>query len=139
MADVADALKNVPLFTGMKPKELKRLRAMMQERSFSEGEAITTEGKAGVGFFVIEDGNVTVSIDGEIVRTLGPGEFFGEIALIDRRPRSATVVAGTDLRCRGMTSWEFRPFVEQHPEVAWALLETLAARLRDAEGRRVDA
>jgi CRP/FNR family cyclic AMP-dependent transcriptional regulator len=139
MADVTQALSNVPLFKGMKPKELKRLGGMMQERSFSEGDAITVEGKAGVGFFVIEDGNASVSVDGEIVRTLGPGEFFGEIALIDSGPRSATVIASTDLRCRGMTSWEFRPFVEQHPNAAWTLLETLAARLRDAEGRRDEA
>jgi CRP/FNR family cyclic AMP-dependent transcriptional regulator len=139
MADVTEALSNVPLFRGIKPKELKRLSAMMQERAFSEGDAITVEGKSGVGFFVIEDGNATVSVDGEIVRTLGPGEFFGEISLIDSGPRSATVVAGTDLRCRGMTSWEFRPFVEQHPDAAWMLLETLTARLRDAESRRQDS
>ena len=84
---------------------------------------------------MIEDGNATVSIDGKIVRTLGPGEYFGEIALIDSGPRSATIVASTDLRCQGITAWEFRPFIEEHPEVAWALLETLASRLRDAEKR----
>ena len=59
-------------------------------------------------------------------------EHFGEIALIDSGPRSATIIAGTDLRCRGMSAWEFRPFVEEHPEVAWALLETLVSRLREA-------
>jgi CRP-like cAMP-binding protein len=107
----------------------------MQERSFDEGDAITTQGKSGIGFFVIEHGNASVSIDGEIVRTLGPGEFFGEIALIDSGPRSATIVASTDLRCHGITAWEFRPFIEQHPEVAWPMLETLASRLRDAEKR----
>jgi CRP/FNR family transcriptional regulator len=107
----------------------------MQERSFGEGDTITSEGKSGVGFFVIEDGNATVSIDGKIVRTLGPGEFFGEIALIDSGPRSATIVATTDLRCQGLTAWEFRPFIEDHPEVAWPMLETLASRLRDAEKR----
>ena len=135
MADVVETLSGVPLFQGVKPKELKKLAERMQERTFSEGDTITTQGKSGVGFFVIEDGNATVSIDGKIVRTLGPGEYFGEIALIDSGPRSATVVATTDLRCRGMTAWEFRPFIEQHPEVAWPLLETLASRVRDAEKR----
>jgi CRP/FNR family cyclic AMP-dependent transcriptional regulator len=135
VADVVETLGGVPLFQGVKPKELKKLAERMQERTFSEGDAITTEGKSGVGFFVIEDGNATVSIDGKIVRTLGPGEYFGEIALIDSGPRSATVVATTDLRCRGMTAWEFRPFIEQHPEVAWPMLETLASRVRDAEKR----
>ena len=74
-----------------------------------------------------------MSLSGEIVRTLGPGDHFGEIALLDDGPRSATVTASTDLRCRGMAAWEFRPFVQEHPEVAWTMLETLAARLREAE------
>jgi CRP-like cAMP-binding protein len=133
MADMEDTLGRVPLFTGVKPKELKKLGKRMTERSFNEGDEITTEGKSGIGFFVIEHGNATVSIGGKILRTLGPGEHFGEVALIDSGPRSATVVATTDLRCRGMSAWEFRPFVEEHPEVAWALLETLVGRLREAE------
>ena len=77
----------------------------MTERSFNEGDEITREGESGIGFFVIEDGNASVSVGGEIVRTLGPGEHFGEIALIDSGPRSATIIAGTDLRCRGMSGW----------------------------------
>jgi CRP/FNR family cyclic AMP-dependent transcriptional regulator len=134
MADMEETLSRVPLFSGIKPKELKKLGKRMKERSFNEGDAITKEGESGIGFFVIEDGNATVSVGGKVVRTLGPGEHFGEIALIDSGPRSATVVAGTDLRCRGMSAWEFRPFVEEHPEVAWALLEELVGRLRKAEG-----
>jgi CRP-like cAMP-binding protein len=133
MADVEETLAKVPLFSGVKPKDLKRLEKRMQERSFNEGDEITKEGESGIGFFVIEDGNATVSIGGKILRTLGPGEFFGEVALIDSGPRSATVVATTDLRCRGMSAWEFKPFVEEHPDVAWALLETLVGRLREAE------
>ena len=133
MADVEQTLAQVPLFAGVKPKDLKRLEKRMTERSFNEGDEITTEGKSGIGFFVIEHGNATVSIGGNILRTLGPGEHFGEVALIDSGPRSATVVATTDLRCRGMSAWEFRPFVEEHPEVAWALLETLVGRLREAQ------
>lgn len=135
MADVEETLARVPLFAGVKPKELKKLGKRMQERNFSEGDTITAEGESGLGFFVIEDGNATVSIDGKIVRTLGPGEYFGDIALIDSGPRSATIVATTDLRCQGLTAWEFRPFIEEHPEVAWAMLETLASRLREAEQR----
>ena len=135
VADVVETLAGVPLFQGVKPKELKKLANRMQERGFGEGDTITAEGKSGVGFFVIEDGNATVSVDGKIVRTLGPGEYFGEIALIDSGPRSATIIATTDLRCQGLTAWEFRPFIEDHPEVAWGMLETLAARLREAEQR----
>src|SRR2546429_8181312 len=135
MAEIAESLSRVPLFASLGKKDLRQLGERMSERTFQEGDTITEQGQRGVGFFVIEEGNATVSINGEIVRTLGPGEWFGEIALIDDGPRSATVVAGTDLRCRGMTAWEFRPFVQERPEVAWPLLETLATRLREAEKR----
>jgi CRP/FNR family transcriptional regulator, cyclic AMP receptor protein len=133
MAETEETLRRVPLFSRVKPKELKRLDRRMTERVFTEGDTITTQGESGIGFFVIEHGNATVSIGGKIIRTLGPGEHFGEVALIDSGPRSATVVATTDLRCRAMSAWEFKPFVEEHPEVAWALLETLVGRLREAE------
>ena len=133
MAEMEDTLARVPLFSGIKPKELKKLSKRMTEREFNEGDEITREGESGIGFFVIEHGNASVSVHGNIVRTLGPGEHFGEVALIDSGPRSATIVASTDLRCRGMSAWEFRPFVEEHPEVAWSLLQTLVGRLRAAE------
>jgi len=136
MADeLVESLKRVPIFAGVRDKELGRLVKAMRDSRFNEGEVITTEGRSGVGFFLIEDGNATVSLRGEIVRTLGPGDHFGEIALIDEGPRSATVTASTDLRCRGLAAWEFKSFVQEHPEVAWPLLETLASRLRDAEER----
>ena len=135
MADAEETLHQVPLFAGVGRKELKKLGKQMSERTFPEGQAITQEGQSGIGFFVIEHGSATVSIGGEVIRTLGPGDWFGEIALIDEGKRTATIVAGTDLRCRGMSAWEFRPFVQSHPEVAWPLLQTLAARLREAEAR----
>jgi CRP/FNR family cyclic AMP-dependent transcriptional regulator len=135
MSDTAENLGRVPLFAGVGKKELRKLAEQMGERTFNEGQTITEEGQSGVGFFVIEHGDATVTVNGQVVRTLGPGEWFGEIALIDAGPRTATIVAGTDLRCRGMTAWEFRPFVQQHPEVAWPLLEQLATRLREAEAR----
>src|SRR5215210_3096982 len=135
VADVVQRLRNVPLFAGVGDKELKRLANVMRESRFNEGEAITTEGRSGIGFFLIEDGEASVAIGGDIVRTIGPGDHFGEIALIDEGPRSATVTASTDLRCRGMAAWEFRSFVQEHPEVAWPLLQTLASRLREAEDR----
>lgn len=135
MAEVVETLRRVPLFAGLEGRELGRLGNLMRESRFAEGDSITTEGESGVGFFVIEDGNATVSRGGEILRTLKPGDHFGEIALIDEGPRSATVVATTDLRCRAIAAWEFKTFVIEHPEVAWPLLETLVARLREAEGR----
>jgi CRP-like cAMP-binding protein len=135
MADTAEALAKVPLFTGIGKRELKRLADRMSERVFREGEVAVEEGRGGAGFWLIEEGEGAVSVQGNAVRTLGPGDYFGEIALIDEGPRSATVTAVTDMRCRGMAAWEFRPFVAEHPDIAWTILQTLARRLREAEGR----
>ena len=131
-----DALKDIPLFAELDQRELERLTRQFKERRFHEGQLVTSEGTAGAGFFVITDGNATVSIGGEIKATLGPGDYFGEIALIDEGVRSATITAATDLVCYGITPWEFRPFVEEHPNVAWALLRALARRLRAAESHQ---
>ena len=131
--DLVSTLKRVPLFSGLSDKDLKRLANSLSERTFPAGHEIAIEGREGVGFFVIESGEVSVSRGGEHIRKLGAGDYFGELAVIDQRPRSATVVADSEVQCRGMTSWAFRPFVEAHGEVAWPLLETLVARLREAE------
>jgi CRP/FNR family cyclic AMP-dependent transcriptional regulator len=128
-----EALRKVPLFPGLSDDDLERLARQMKERRFAEGAPVTTEGAGAAGFFVIVEGNATVSVGGEVRATLGPGDYFGEIALIDEGTRSATITAATDLLCYGLTVWEFKPFVEEHPEVAWALLQTLAQRLRDAQ------
>lgn len=72
---------------------------------------------------------------GETRRILGVGDYFGEMALIDRAPQSARVVAQSDIRCYGLAAWNFKPFVREHPDVAWTLLETLVSRLREAESR----
>ncbi len=136
MADVVDALKRVPLFAGFSQRDLKRVAKNMSEREFPAGAEVTTQGEDGVGFFVIDDGAAEVKVDGGVVRTLGPGEYFGEIAMIDKGPRSATVVATTRLRCRGLTAWAFRPLLQTHPEMAWPMLEALVARLRETERQR---
>ena len=137
MADkeLVSTLKRVPLFAGLSDRDLKRLANTLSERSFPAGHEIAVEGKEGVGFFVIESGEVSVSRGGAHVRKLGPGDYFGEMAVIDQGPRSASVTADSDVKCRGMTAWSFRPFVESHGEVAWPLLEALVKRLREAEVR----
>jgi CRP/FNR family transcriptional regulator, cyclic AMP receptor protein len=136
--ELVAALGKVPLFSALSEKDLKRVAGSFSERTVPAGQEIVIEGRGGVGFFVIGSGEASVTKDGEEVRTLGPGDYFGEMALIDKRERSATVVAGTDLQCYGMTAWSFRPVVESHGEIAWALLETLVARLREAETSSAD-
>ena len=133
--DLVSTLRTVPLFSGLSDKDVKRLANSLAERTFPAGHEIAVEGKEGVGFFVIESGEVSVSRGGEHIRKLGPGDYFGEMAVIDQGPRSASVVAESEVRCRGMTAWSFRPFVESHGEVAWPLLEALVKRLREAEVR----
>lgn len=132
-ADAVEALKRVPLFAQLGPRELELLAKQMHARRFAEGSAVTTEGDTGAGFFVIVEGDAEVTVGGEHKTTLGPGDYFGEIALIDDGVRSASITAATDLLCYGMTPWEFRPFIEEHPEVAWALLQTVARRLREEQ------
>jgi CRP/FNR family cyclic AMP-dependent transcriptional regulator len=131
--ETVEVLGRVPLLAGFQRRELERLARQFRERVFSEGAVITSEGEPGVGFFVIAEGSASVNVGGDARASLGPGDYFGEMALIDEGPRSATVVAATDLRCLALTPWEFRPFVEDHPAVAWAMLQTLAQRLRDAQ------
>jgi CRP-like cAMP-binding protein len=131
--DTVQVLERVALLDGIRGRELRRLAQLFRERSFAEGAAVTAEGEPGIGFFVITEGSAEVSVRGERRAALGPGDSFGEMALIDDGPRTATVVAATDLRCLALSAWDFKPFVEEHPTVAWTLLQTLARRIRDRE------
>jgi CRP/FNR family cyclic AMP-dependent transcriptional regulator len=124
--EAADLLQRVPIFGDLDRKELERIAASMKQRTFEAGDNVTTEGSSGVGFFVIEEGEAKVSIGGEERRRLGPGDYFGEVALLNESARTATIVAETDLRCYGLTSWEFRPLVETHGSIAWKLLQAMS-------------
>jgi CRP-like cAMP-binding protein len=128
-----DLLKQVPLFQELPDKQLKSLSAEFTERRFSSGDALTAEGASGIGFFVIESGSARVTVDGQDRRTLGPGEYFGEIALIDGGARTATITATTDGVAYGLTKWQFKPLVEANGAIAWPLLETIAKRMRELE------
>jgi CRP/FNR family cyclic AMP-dependent transcriptional regulator len=133
MAEVEDAIGRVPLFDKLSKRDLKSLAASMTERVFPAGTVITEVGQSGVGFFIIDSGTATVLVGGKPVQKLVAGDHFGEIALIDQGPRTATVTADSDLRCYGLTIWDFRPFVQARPDVAWALLQTLVQLLRNAQ------
>jgi CRP-like cAMP-binding protein len=130
-----ELLRRVPLFAEFDENDLKRLARSFKERTFDAGSTVAGEGKTGAGFFVIESGEASVSVRGDERAKLGPGDYFGEIALIDDGARSATITADSDLHCYGLTSWEFRPLVESNASIAWKLLETMAQRLRAAQQR----
>jgi CRP/FNR family transcriptional regulator, cyclic AMP receptor protein len=129
-----ELLEQVPLFQGLPHQDLERVARSFKERRFSAGDTIASEGAGGVGFFVIGEGTAGVDVHGEPRGQLGPGDYFGEVALIDDQARrTATVTAETDLTCYGLTSWEFRPLVETNAEIAWKLLQVMAKRMREAE------
>lgn len=131
----AAALRTVPFLAEVDDRELAKLAQGMRERTVSAGDAVVTQGSGGVAFLVILEGTATVTVDGKERRTLGPGDHLGEIALIvPDLPRTSTVTAKTDLRLAGLTSWNFKAFVHEHPAVAWSLLETLARRMGDTPG-----
>ncbi len=135
MADqqAVELLHRVPLFSDLDRRELEQIAQSMKERSFSPGQEIAREGESGVGFFVIKDGNAKVSVHGDERRRLGPGDYFGEIALISQGARTATVTAESDLTTLGMTFWDFRPLVEGNASVAWKLLQGFAKTYGEAD------
>ena len=122
----AELLKRVPIFSDLDRKELERVANSMKERTFGAGDTVTAEGQTGVGFFVIASGEAKVTVGGEDRRRLGPGDYFGEVALLNESARTATIKAETDLKCYGLTSWEFRPLVETHGSIAWKLLQVMS-------------
>jgi CRP-like cAMP-binding protein len=129
-------LRGVPLFANASDAFLERLSGEFFERTYRAGDSIAEEGASGKTFVVIESGEATVLVHGSEVGKLGAGQAFGEMALIDKSARSATVRAETDAHCYLLPVWSFRPIVEEHPEMAWALLESLAQRIRDVESRQ---
>ena len=132
MTDTADLLAGVPFLAGLDRKHLERLARDFTERTFAAGSVAVREGdERGIGFFVVVEGEGTVTVADKQVATVGPGDYFGEVALISDRVRTATVTATTDLRCLVMTMWDFRAFVQGDAEVAWKLLEHVGGMLHN--------
>ena len=140
MASLADELKQVPLFSGLSQRQLKRLARGFREREIKSGTPVIREGeKSGISFFVIVEGTATASVGGNEVRQLGPGDHFGELALISERVRGATVTAEGHMRCLVMGFWDFRRFAKENPDVTWKLLQYVVELLAEEQGHRVDA
>ncbi|MCW2679753.1 MAG: cyclic nucleotide-binding protein [Frankiales bacterium] len=132
--DVVDALRTVPLFAGLDKRALQRMAERVKPVEHAAGKEIAAEGASGVAFHLVQTGSVEVEVKGSVVRTLGPGDHFGELSLIDGKPRSATVRAVENTTTLTMVGWEFRPLLDD-VEITRALLVSLVSRLRDAESR----
>jgi CRP-like cAMP-binding protein len=123
-----DDLKQVPLFADLDNRQLKKLAARFRERTVGPGTKVTTEGEmSGVGFFVVASGEAAVNVGGKDVTTLGPGDHFGEIALVSETVRTATVTATSELRLLEIPFWDFRDFAHANPDVTWKLLQHVVA------------
>ncbi len=122
-------LKKVPLFAGLDDRELEQIASSLRERRYKAGDKLTQEGSGGAGFFVVEEGEADVTVGGETKGSIGPGDYFGEIALLNESLRTATLTARTDMLCHGMTPWDFRPLVESNSTIAWKLLSAMAQKL----------
>jgi CRP-like cAMP-binding protein len=129
MSASADTLRKVPLFSGLDDNELGQIAKVMRERRYKAGDAVTQEGTGGAGFFVVEEGEGDVTVGGEAKGSIGPGDYFGEIALINDSMRTATITARTDMLCYGMTPWDFKPLVEGNSAIAWKLLTAMSQKL----------
>ena len=129
----ADILAKVLLFSGCDRKELMSIASLATEVEVPEGKVLAKEGQPGREFYVILDGKAAVQIGGAEVATLGPGDFFGEMALLDQGPRVATVTASSPMEVAVLDPREFSTLVEEHPGVARKILKVLAQRLRDSE------
>jgi CRP/FNR family cyclic AMP-dependent transcriptional regulator len=130
--DVVEGLAKVPLFHGCSNRELQAVARAVKEIDHTAGTVIAREGEPGIGLFVIADGSAEVTIGGRKKSTLRKGDFFGEIALLDGGPRTATVTATTDVKLYGLTEWTFRGLMQQDPRIAIKVLVGMAGRLRAA-------
>ena len=134
MASRTGELKEIPLFSSLNQRQLRSLARTFKERTFRAGTPVVRQGHmSGIDFFVIREGEASVSVDGKEVGRLRPGDHFGELALIGQQTRTATVTAEVPLRCLVMKSWDFRRFVTDNPDVSWKLLQHLAGLLHPSQ------
>jgi CRP-like cAMP-binding protein len=128
----AELLAACPLFRGIDAEGVANLAAVATTVDFPAGHVIARQGEIGTGFFVVVSGLVRVVRDGEVVARLGPGEFFGELSVLDRMPRNATVSAEEPTTCLALASWDFEKLLLDQPAITLAILRGVAARLRTA-------
>jgi len=133
-----DMLKGVPIFSELGRKDLERLAKLMVPRTVKAGEVVINENDQAAGFFVVSSGKLEAVRHDQVLATYGTGDFFGEMALFEGFPRSATVRAVEDSECLAMTRWDFMAELKNHPEIAVSMLPVLVRRIRDADAKLAD-
>ncbi len=127
----AELLTQTPLLAGVDAAGIERIAAAALEVEFRANQVIVRQGEVGTGFFLVVTGSARVVRDGQSIATLGPGDFFGELSVLDGRPRVAQVITAEPTACLALASWDFEAIVMEQPRVALAILRGLAGRLRD--------
>lgn len=137
-SEKVELLRGVPMFQGCSDRELSSIVASTKEVHFPAGTEICHEGETGVGLHVVIEGGTKVQIGGRTKRRLSAGAFFGEIALLDGGPRSATVIAETDVTTLSLPTWAFKSTLKAHPNLVYKMLEEVCRRLRTTESSLTD-
>jgi CRP/FNR family transcriptional regulator, cyclic AMP receptor protein len=136
--DPIESLRKVPLFAGLEKRELEPLARLIKEQPFRKGDVIVKAGAGGHGLYIIKEGRVRVVRDGQSVATLGPGQFFGEISVLDGGPRTADVRADEDTVCLTLISWEVKPILMENAGLSYKMLLEMVKRLRSQSPREMD-
>ncbi len=136
--DPTESLRRVPLFAGLDRKELDVLSKLIKEQSYTAGSTIVKAGAGGHGLYIIKEGNIAVIRDGQKVASMGPGQFFGEIAVLDGGPRTADVRAESDTVCLTLVSWEVKPLLMDNASITYKMLLEMVKRLRSQAPREHD-
>jgi CRP-like cAMP-binding protein len=126
-------LASVPLLAGLDDRVRRRLAQIGKRRTYASGESIVKEGSTGTALYVVLSGRVAVERGGRQVGELGPGDFFGELALIEEEPRSASVNALEETECLLFPAWEFRALLDEQPQIAVAIMRALIERIHRQE------
>ena len=133
--NLREQLKQTALFAGFSDRQIDGVLAAGKERRFTAGEQIIRQGDDAVGFYLIVEGSAEVRSGGAVLAQLGPGDYFGEMALLlENTPRTADVTALEDTSCLVVTQWEFRSLLAAHPDTALAVMTELARRLQSTPG-----
>lgn len=131
--ELQQQLASVPLLAGLDQRVRRRLAEVGKRRTYAPDESIVREGSMGTALYVVLGGRARVEREGQTIGELGPGDFFGELALIEEEPRSASVTAADETECLLFPAWEFRALLDEHPEIAVPIMRALIQRLHRSE------